>query len=356
LASWEEGRKKQPKRRWIRKEKDKEYFLYWCKPRFIGKSRYAKSPRLAAFDKASWAKDWQKRDRKRKYFPDRLNVHFFGLFGPNGPLPLHLTEYALSRAGERDHTLTRFADLFHHRLLCLFYRAWAESQPVVHYDRSRVAFRPPSHAPDGSSVPDPPSALKDALHEDRFSRYLGSLFGLGLDSLRERDAMPDRAKLLFAGLLSCQTRHADGLKIIIAEFFGVPAQIQEFVGEWMDIAPHEQTRLGMHEQAGHLGLSTVLGERVFGCQHKIRIVLGPLDLAFYRAMLPGEYGLVELAAILRNYIGDEFAWDVNLVLRQTEIPPLKLDGGAQLGWTSWLGEKNGDAEDVILNSSKTDLV
>jgi type VI secretion system protein ImpH len=280
---------------------------------------------------ASWREGAEKKDGKQ--FPDRLDVRFFGLFGPNGPLPLHLTEYALSRAGERDHTLTRFADLFHHRLLCLFYRAWAESQPVVHYDR---------HA--------------QALQEDRFSRYLGSLFGLGLDSLRERDAMPDRAKLLFAGLLSCQTRHADGLKIIIAEFFGVPAQIQEFVGEWMDIAPHEQTRLGMHEQAGHLGLSTVLGERVFGCQHKIRVVLGPLDLAFYRAMLPGEYGLVELAAILRNYIGDELAWEVNLVLRQTEIPPLKLDGVAQLGWTSWLGEKNGDANDVILNRNKTDSV
>jgi type VI secretion system protein ImpH len=169
-----------------------------------------------------------------------------------------------------------------------------------------------------------------------------------MDSMRERDAMPDRAKLLFAGHLSCQTRHADGLRVIIAAFFGVPAHIEEFVGEWMDIAPHEQTRLGMHEQAGHLGLSTVLGARVFGCQHKIRIVLGPLDLAFFRAMLPGQYGLVELSAIVRNYVGDELAYDVNLVLRQNEIPPLKLDGGAQLGWTTWLSEKNTDADDVIL--------
>lgn len=269
---------------------------------------------LAAWEKAG------------KELPDRLQVLFFGLFGPNGPLPLHLTEYALERMGKRDMAFTRFADMFHHRLLCLFYRAWAEAQPVVHYDR---------HA--------------QGQEEDRFSRHLGSLFGLGMDSLRGRDAMPDLAKLLFAGHLSCQTRHAEGLSIIIAEFFGIPARIEEFVGEWMDIAPHEQTRLGANEQAGQLGLSTVLGARVFGCQHKIRIVLGPLDIDCYRAMLPGQAGLRELTAIVRNYVGDELAWEVNLVLRQPDIPPLRLDGSTQLGWTSWLGSKNRDADDFMLN-------
>jgi predicted component of type VI protein secretion system len=29
--------------------------------------------------------------------PARLLVYFFGLLGPNGPLPLHLTEYARER-------------------------------------------------------------------------------------------------------------------------------------------------------------------------------------------------------------------------------------------------------------------
>lgn len=31
--------------------------------------------------------------------PPRLLVHFFGLFGPDGPLPLHLTEYARATGG-----------------------------------------------------------------------------------------------------------------------------------------------------------------------------------------------------------------------------------------------------------------
>ncbi len=263
-------------------------------------------------------------------YRDRLLVRCLGLFGPNGPLPLHLTEFARDRArNSLDHTLIRFADIFHHRILCLFYRAWAESQPTVHYDR----------------------VLKKGGEEDRFSGYLGSLFGIDAASLRDRDAMPDRVKLHFTGHLSCQTRHADGLRAIIAEFFGISTAIVEFVGEWMEIALHEQTRLGMHEQAGRLGLSTVVGERVFGCQHKFRIVLGPMDMARYRGLLPGRVGLAELVAIVRNYIGDELVWDVNLILRKKDIPPLILDGSTQLGWTSWLGDKTGsvDADDLTLN-------
>ncbi|MDD5036007.1 MAG: type VI secretion system baseplate subunit TssG [Methylococcaceae bacterium] len=257
--------------------------------------------------------------------PDRLVVRFLGLFGPNGPLPLHLTEYARDRIRHHgDRTFARFADIFHHRLLCLFYRAWADTQPTVYHDRPEV---------------------------DRFGVYLGSLFGIGMPSLRERDAMSDRAKLLFTGLLSCQSKHADGLRAIVEAFLGVATYILEFVGEWMEISIQEQTRLGAREQAGRLGMSTVVGGRVFGCQHKIRLVLGPLAMARYRDMLPGGAGLFELIAIVRNYIGDELVWDVNLILRQEDIPPLRLDGGAQLGWTSWLGEKKdrSDADDLTLN-------
>ena len=68
--------------------------------------------------------------------PPRLQVRLFGLLGPNGPLPLHLTEYARERLRHAgDPTLSRFLDLFHHRFLALFYRAWAQAQPTVNHDR-----------------------------------------------------------------------------------------------------------------------------------------------------------------------------------------------------------------------------
>ncbi|MBX4144998.1 type VI secretion system baseplate subunit TssG, partial [Ralstonia pickettii] len=68
--------------------------------------------------------------------PPRIAIHGFGLFGPNGPLPTHLTEYAHERAAQHDDpTFAAFADLFHHRLILLFYRAWADAQPTVTLDR-----------------------------------------------------------------------------------------------------------------------------------------------------------------------------------------------------------------------------
>ena len=199
-------------------------------------------------------------------------------------------------------------------MLCLFYRAWANGEPTVYFDR-----------PDG----------------DRYIDYLGSLFGIGMDSLYRRDAMPDPAKLFFAGLLACQTRHPDGLVAMVREFFCVPASVVEFVGEWMPISRSDQTRLGISEQSGALGLSTVVGARVWARQFKFRVTLGPLDLAQYRALLPGGASLSELVAIVRNYAGDELSWDVNLLLRHDEVPALRLNGSAQLGWTTWMGDRSG---------------
>ena len=44
--------------------------------------------------------------------PSRLAVRFLGLFGPNGPLPLHLTEYAYDREHNfGDRTFRCFADV-----------------------------------------------------------------------------------------------------------------------------------------------------------------------------------------------------------------------------------------------------
>src|SRR5207249_7642165 len=74
--------------------------------------------------------------------PPRLEQRFFGLLGANGPLPLHITEYARERLLHNgDATLVRFLDLFHHRMTLLFYRAWAAARPTV------LQARPAEHRP-----------------------------------------------------------------------------------------------------------------------------------------------------------------------------------------------------------------
>jgi type VI secretion system protein ImpH len=261
----------------------------------------------------------------RKETPLLLKEYFFGLFGTNGPMPLHLTEYIYERIHyHRDYTLSGFADLFHHRMICLLYRAWANTEPVVSFDR-----------PDS----------------DRFSTYIGSLAGLGVETLRERDAMPDLAKFYYTGFLSSRSKSAEGLRTLLADYFRLTVSVEQFVGEWLTIQASDLTRLGENPLTGELGCSVILGSQVWSCQHKFRIRFGSLNLNEFLSLLPDGYRLEQLVAIIRNYIGDELSWDVLLVLKKDQVPSAQLGETTHLGWTSWLGERRSeqDADDLRLN-------
>jgi type VI secretion system protein ImpH len=301
--------------------------VYRDEPRFGKAPRLAGDPvRLAqepslAFAPASLA-SFRSGDGER---PPWLAVYLFGLFGPNGPLPLHLTEYARGRLrNDGDATFSRFADLFHHRLLCLFYRAWADAQPTVSFDR-----------------PD----------RDRFAYWVGSLFGLGLPALRGRDAMPDLAKLHYAGLFSSQSRNAAGLRAVLEDFFDLPVEVEQFVGRWVELPEEFRLKLGESPETGSLGRSATIGVRIWDRQQKFRVVVGPLQLADYERMLPGGESLDRLVSVVRGYAGDEWIWDARLVLCREDVPPLQLGGPARLGLTTWLsGEKlDRDPADLFLN-------
>ena len=257
--------------------------------------------------------------------PGRLAVAFFGLFGPNGALPLHLTEYARERARHAgDRTLAAFADVFHHRMLVLFHRAWAVAQPTVAHDR--------------------PGA-------DRFTTYVASLFGLGLPALANRDLVPDHAKLQYAAHLANPTRHAEGLQAMLAEYFEMPATIEEFVGEWIELPESGRFRLGHSKEVSTLGQTTILGRRFWRCDHKFRIVLGPLCRVDFERMLPGTPGQARLAALVRTYVGDELDFDVCLVLDRAERDQLQLGKGDRLGWNARLGSSSRAQrlEDIVIH-------
>jgi len=254
----------------------------------------------------------------------QLQVRLFGLLGPNGPLPLHITEYARERLRNAgDPTLSRFLDVLNHRFITLFYRAWAQAQPHVNRDRAGT---------------------------DRFAAYFGSFFGIAPGPFRQRDAVPDEAKLFHVGALVRHTRNAEGLRAILEHFCRVPVQIEEFVGHWMRLETRERTYLG--RDAAALGTSAVAGGRVWDRQHKFRVRIGALTLAQYEAFLPGGTLVQKLVDWVRLYLTFELEWDVRLILRQDQVPPLTLGQSGRLGWTTWLGVRRAGthADDLCFNA------
>jgi len=254
----------------------------------------------------------------------RLTILGFGLFGPNGPLPIHLTEYARERLrAHSDRTLVRFCDMFNHRFTLYFYRAWADAQSTASLDRPA---------------------------EERFSRYAGSLVHLGDETLRQRDPVPDHAKLFGAGHLVRETRNAEGIKRLLEGFFETRVQVEQWIFHWLKLAPEQRTRIGAGRLAETLGVGAVVGAQVPDVQGKFRLRVGPLSLAGYESHLPGAKPFRQMLAWVRNYIGVELAWDVRLVLRGDEVPRARLGSTGRLGWTTWLGTRTQqtDADDLVL--------
>lgn len=254
----------------------------------------------------------------------RLQVNFFGLLGPNGPMPLHMTEYTYERLHHfGDFTLSRFLDIFHHRMLSLFYRAWADAQPTVSYDR-----------PDS----------------DRFSDYLATLMGIGLPGLRNRTTLPDRSKIFFAGHFAQQNGNAEGLRHILSEYLQLPVVIEEFVGKWITIPEEFRFVLGDSAETASLGQTMLLGAESWSVEEGIRIVIGPVNLADFQRLQPGGRSLACLSDIVRQYIGDQLQWDVQVILNKQFLPPFELSYYGELGRSLWLYSETpqDDVADLII--------
>jgi type VI secretion system protein ImpH len=252
--------------------------------------------------------------------PPRLGVRFFGLLGPQGAMPLHFTEYVRERAHQHgDATLTHFLNLFHHRLLSLFYRAWAQAQPTVHLDRAHCG------------------------NDDRYTAWLSSAAGLP----NAGDALAPAALAFHAGQLANRTRHPEALCKVLTQYFGVPVALQAHVGQWLAICPQDHSRLGFAANRversqmpmATLGRAANAGHKVWDRQYKFRLLLGPLSLTQYQSYLPAGSAFAALLAWVKALSGADLRWDLQLSLRPQERPAPRLGKVVQLGLTTWLGRR-----------------
>ena len=251
--------------------------------------------------------------------PAKMTVNFFGLTGPQGVLPLDYSMYAANRDRAGDHTLKSFFGLFEHRIISLFYRAWAKSHP------STPASRPVATSED-----------VERTREWLTAQLLG-IVGLGTPGLQDRLPLSDDSLLFYAGLLSLPSRPAAALEQLVADYFDVPCEVEQFVGGWYPLERSAQTALG--DEFGALGGGAVAGDEVWDQQGRVRLRIGPLARWQYDEFLPGGESYDALRALTRFYGNDQFDFEIQLVLARGDAPFFQLgadDAPVPLGWCTWL--------------------
>lgn len=295
------------------------------------------------------------RPPREEGLPPELVTNFLGLTGATGALPTHYTERLLRL--ERDgrapgkFALRDFFDLFHHRLIALFYRAWEKYRFVLPLERGEATRREP----------------------DPFTAALRSVAGLNGAALQGRLAVrgpaaesarpetlgriDDLGLLRFAGSLGQRPRSAANLAALVREYFRVPVAVRQFVGQWLRLDEENQSRLG--DRQGRLGRSVVLGQRVWDVQGQFRLALGPLSYEQFveflpdKAPTPRRKAFFLLSHLVRLAVGPELGFQVQLLLRGEELPACRLDSqaevGPRLGWNTWLSAKprEGVATDAV---------
>jgi type VI secretion system protein ImpH len=244
----------------------------------------------------------------------RMTTRFLGMFGPQGALPLHVTEMASEWLRGRDPSFARFVDIFSTRFQQLFFRAWADARPVAQNER--------------------PS-------EDRFLVYLASIAGFGSPAFRQHDTVSDQAKVAYAGLAGMQVKSAQGLTQLIRGIFEIDVEVVEWIGTWLEFEPEDRMRIGLG--AASLGMDSFLGRGVYTINDRIRLKIRCRDLNEYEDFLPSGKQYKQLTDLVFFYLGYRQEVEMQLGIDEEMAPRVSLGKSGRLGWTSWIKR---DAEAV----------
>ncbi|MBX3567720.1 MAG: type VI secretion system baseplate subunit TssG [Rhizobiaceae bacterium] len=256
----------------------------------------------------------------------KVRTRFLGYFGPQGALPLSTTVEAQNWSSQRDDSFVHFTDIISNRFLQLFFRAWADARPIAQADRPR---------------------------QDRFFDYLGSFTGAGTDAYRDRDHVPDIAKVSLAGLTGSRIKSAVRLRQLVEDVLRVEAEVVERIGSWLVFEPSDQMALGARHSG--LGVEAALGLRAYSINDKIRIRITADSLDQYRRFLPGGDLSDILADLVFYYLGHRYDFDVELGLDARLAPPARLGVSGELGWTCWMAPKAPDGDEkIILRDARFD--
>lgn len=249
-------------------------------------------------------------------------VNFMGMVGVSGVMPTHYTELVLDRVRHQDTAMWSFLDIFTHRAVSMFFRAWEKYRFPVAYERGN----------------------------DDFTSYLFDIAGLGTRGLRGRMGLDDESLLPYTALIAQKPHSQNAVGNVVSDYFSVPAMIEQFYGQWLPLNKQDLTKVGVENSL--LGLTAIAGSRIWHQQTKFRIKLGALAFNQFHAFLPTGSAYEKLRSIVKFMVGLEFDFDVQLKLKAAEVPGTVLTTRAvrkpMLGWTSFLKSQPFKADDEQL--------
>ena len=295
-----------------------------------------------------------------------MTVAFFGLHGPMAALPSYYNNLVIERCRRKDFTLRDFLDMFNHRTLSLFYRAWGKYRFWLGAERAMREFEKVSSI-GGEQLR--AFVIDGRPRKDRTGQMLLELAGLGCPTLRYRTrerreliprrAVPDELFRFYSGWFSRRHRPSGGLRAIVGEYFQVQTSVEQFVGQWLALDQEDKTRLGAKDENSQLGVTAFAGDRAWNIEAKIRVSLGPMRYDRFCDFLPTGTGYEELSHTICDYVGAQFDFDIELLLMPSDIPKSRLSGpngqGSRLGWDTWLPRRQAQAEPAKIVFSVVDL-
>jgi type VI secretion system protein ImpH len=269
---------------------------------------------------------WVERPDQTGETPPEMAVAFHGLTGPAGVLPQHYTMMLLARNRAKDFSVRDFFDLFNHRLVSLYFRAWEKYRLPVQFERARR---------DPAGEPDP------------VTRGVYCLTGMGTDGLLPRLKVDPAAVLYYSGMFAHRVRPAVSLEEMLEDFFEMPIRVLQLQGRWLNLELADRARMpaaGRRKAATNQpGYGMVVGRRVWDVQSQFRVRVGPLTYDQFRRLMPDGDGLQPLCRMVRQFAGPDLDFDVQPVLMPEAVPPTQLstrgDNRSRLGWNTWMSSK-----------------
>lgn len=282
----------------------------------------------------------------------RFDVTFMGLYGVSTPLPLHYavdilrsvdpyepetdrpsaeSEETPARpaAAKSDSTPVRdFLDIFHHRVLSFFYRAWTKY-------RFDMTFGMPG---------------RDDV-TDYMLRLIGCPSQLGAQAL---GVSPVRM-IRYAGILTQHPKSAVTLEGMISDYWeGLPVRVLQAVGRWVTISDADLNKIGVANTSS--GVDLTVGSEVYDLSGAFSVSIGPVDWQTYLGFLPDGHAYAETRALVMLHCTDPMAFTFEITLLAGEVPETRLTSGpdaARLGFTSWIRTEELGETTVVFDAGAT---